>query len=781
MDPPGSPFRAVDVLSSDDEPNEFLSDDWSHIDAHGSGVFHVDLPELQSIDNPELREDVEDPDEGLTHSESGALVSSLLAPDAVESSFDASSSPQVDATVSSIDWNQMIAASFGQYRARHSDIAFPWESGVMAEIFGAETSLSLPQCAGIGEGLDRLTAHLESEVATGSIVESLPHDAKYLGAVQSLKDVPYFENKAHKLELACGLWMDILSTDWSSSEVGTHLSASLLSDSTGLEAVEILRACFGVKSPSTLIKRANAFRQFISWHFKCGFGTLNNAQALPLSEQAVWEYFHYLRDLRLENKRGYTVPSSFLEAVRFGKFTLGLKFTDTILQSRRLLGFAAIERRDKGPSRQAPGLEVEHVKRLHAVLREGSNDIDRLGAGCFLICLYSRARWSDVRYVDHVEITEGKFGALTLFTVEHKTATVGLRREAFLPLIVPWEGIVNEDWIKIFMDVYQKCGLDLTRQPLGPLHPAPKTTGQFCARPLTTGEAANWLRALLDGTTDAHLFRSHSLKASLLIWAAKAGFDKETRAVLGHHASALQGSDVVYSRHLQTRALRKLSMLLRRVRVGLDIEDDQMKEFGIMQTPAIGTPAPRTPGVVLPSVPQPAPVVEGEQTSANVLSAAIEAAQCLEDLQSVKEEQLTLEEAENQAENVSLFPLEAVQSGLVQIDSSSGSESDSSSYDSSDEPVREPATFSHPRYSEEVPADRDFYRHFKSGILHSCEAGKKVAICKVSINSNYRLMSRTMQVRYAKCIRCFPRNNNRLRSVDDVADALDSAVKRVRK
>ena len=430
----------------------------------------------------------------------------------------------------------------------------------MSEIFGSEMSLSLPQCAGIGENFHSITAHLESDVAAENILETLPHDAKKLGAVQSLKDVPYFENKAHKLELACGLWMDILSTDWSSSEVGAHLSASLLSDSAGLEAVEILRACFGVKSPSTLIKRANAFRQFISWHFKSDFGTLNNSQPLPLTEKAVWEYFQHLRDLRLDNKRGYTVPSSF------------------------------------GPSRQAPGLEIEHVKRLHAVLREGGNDIDRLGAGCFLICIYSRARWSDVRYIDHVEITEGRFGSLTLFTVEHKTASVGLRREQFLPLIVPWEGIVNEDWIKTFMDVSQKCGLDLTRQPLGPLLPAPKTTGQFCARPLTTGEAANWLRALLEGTKDAQLFRSHSLKASLLIWAAKAGFDKETRAVLGHHASALQGSDVVYSRHLQTRALRKLSMLLRRVRVGLDIEDDQMKEFGIMQMPGVGTPAARTPG-----------------------------------------------------------------------------------------------------------------------------------------------------------------------------------------
>lgn len=139
--------------------------------------------------------------------------------------------------------------------------------------------------------------------------------------------MPYFENKAHKLELACGLWMDILSTDWSSSEVGAQLSASLLSDRAGGEAVNILRACFGVKSPSTLIKRINAFRQLIQRHFNSGFGTLNTSQPLPLEEKVVWEYFQYLRGVRLENKQGYTVPSSFLEAVRFGRFTLALKHT----------------------------------------------------------------------------------------------------------------------------------------------------------------------------------------------------------------------------------------------------------------------------------------------------------------------------------------------------------------------------------------------------------------------------------------------------------------------
>ena len=84
-----------------------------------------------------------------------------------------------------------------------------------------------------------------------------------------------------------------------------------------------------------------------------------------------------------------------------------------------------------------------------------------------------------------------------------------------------------------------------------------------------------WLRQLLAGLPDSDLLRSHSLKCTLLVWAAKAGVEKEVRSVLGHHASALEGSEVVYSRHLQTRALRKLQMLLHRIRIGLGLEADE--------------------------------------------------------------------------------------------------------------------------------------------------------------------------------------------------------------
>ena len=153
--------------------------------------------------------------------------------------------------------------------------------------------------------------------------------------------------------------------------------------------------------------------------------------------------------------------------------------------------------------------------------------------------------WSDVRYVHHAELDRQRNGSLTLFTAEHKTAGVGLRREQYLPLIIPWEGVTSDPWIDTFLDLYAELGLDMWKQPLGPLLPAPKAQGGFCARPVSTTEAANWLRALLSGTKNSESFRSHSLKASLLLWSAQAGFDKETRAVLAHHCSCLQGSEVV--------------------------------------------------------------------------------------------------------------------------------------------------------------------------------------------------------------------------------------------
>ena len=680
--------------------------------------------------------------------------------------------------VSSQTWNELVASSFAQFRQLPPSLLFPWEQGPMAAVFDFDRD-PLPQCPGLAEMMP--VDNVSNSDSLGSQLKSfaLPEDAKYLHAVKSIQDMSYFDSKSQQLELACSQWLRILSVAWSASGIGPQLVGALQKDSTGREACEILKACFGVKSPSTLLKRAGSFKKFFSWFEKSPACQELGGFPLPLDESTIWEYFLSLKQQRAVVGKGYTIPSSFLEAVRFAKFTLDLQGTDSILGSRRLLGFSALERQAKGPTLQAPALSPEHIRRLHEVLRSASNAVDKLGAGCFLICLYGRARWSDMRYINHVVIESDE--SLTFYTTEHKTASVGLRREQYLPIVVPWNGICSDDWVRTWLEVYSQVGLDITKRPLGPLLPAPRADASFCARPLSTSEAATWLRALLQGTTDSEAFRSHSLKATLLNWCARAGFDKETRSVLGHHCSAISGSEVVYSRQLQVRALRKLALILRRVRGGLSIEDETMREYGVVTTPAPFTPgvAARTPVVVPPVVPVHGRTDAGADVDKSAVDQAVETAVALEELQSVKEEELNQLEVENAATDLT-FPIELVAAGVVEIESSSGSSSDSDtseSYSTSSEPV---AQAEGPQVVELIPEGIDFFRHVKSGLVHSCKAGEQVSSCKIQLGANFKKLSRRIFVVHPKCIRCFPRNNNRIRTLEQMTGNLDAFLKKAK-
>lgn len=474
-------------------------------------------------------------------------------------------------TLGPASWNQTICFGFSEFRATDPMMQLPWEQGVMNEIFGTSAIHQSLQAKPLAEPLP---ASADKPATSDPVQGHVAHmeDACYRKAVKNLKDLEYFEGKRQQTDLACGQWLELLGCNWSASDVGEMISRELQRDPTGDSAVETLKASFGLKSPATLQKRAAAFRRYLKWHTNHHLRSEFEVIPLPLDEFDVWQYFHYLQAERRQMARGFTTPCSFLEAVRFAKFALGLRGTEQILGSKRLLGFAALEKREKGPTKQAPPLELAHVKRLHEILDSDSCLTDRLGAGVMLVCFYARARWSDLRFVHHIEYEDRRGGFLTLYTREHKTSSVGARREQYLPLVAPTEGVTAGNWAAIFLDVYEQSGLDIHKVPLGPLLPAPRDGGTFFARPLTTSEAATWLRLLLSDIPDAEHVRSHSLKCTLLVWAAKAGVEKEVRCVLGHHASALEGSEVVYSRHLQTRALRKLQMLLHRIRIGLGVE-----------------------------------------------------------------------------------------------------------------------------------------------------------------------------------------------------------------
>ena len=132
------------------------------------------------------------------------------------------------------------------------------------------------------------------------------------------------------------------------------------------------------------------------------------------------------------------------------------------------------------------------------------------------------------------------------------------------------------------------------------------------------------------------------------------------------------------------------------------------------------------------------------------------------------------------AEDISLFDLEVVQQGAVEIDSSSGSSSDSSSSsDESDGPaVLKPDVNA---FSEEVPEGLDFYKHKKSAIVHRVKSGGNTATCGAVMTKNFQMMPRILRVKWPKCLKCFPKDSNRIRNLDQLSNALDAAVHRCKK
>ena len=689
------------------------------------------------------------------------------------------SEPQLDFAVSAAQpvvsnsqWQMGVVAGHCQFSQNTSSLLLPWETGIYAEIFGSRSFLDLPRCH-LPEPDNDFMEQVITVSETLAASEHAPKDACFDKAVRNIQDLEYFENKNRQLELACGQWLELLSCNWFASGVGEMLATDMQKDASGKLANETLKASFGVKSPQTLLKRAASLRRYFKWHMHHRSDALQvHVSPLPLSEPDVWEFFHSLKVARQSSGRGFTTQSAFLETVRFSKFCLDMRDTDGILQSRRLLGFSAIERQLKGPTNQAPPLELIHLQRLHEVLESAACATDRLGAAVMLICVYGRARWSDLRFIHHVTVEEGRNGYLTLYTTEHKTSAVGARREQYLPLVIPWMGLTHHEWVRTFLDVYLLVGLNIDKVPLGPLLPAPKQGGGFGARPLSTPEAATWLRLLLHGTPACDTFRAHSLKTTLLVWSAKAGLDKEVRAVLGHHATALEGSEVVYSRHLQTRALRKLNMLLHRVRIGLGLEEDPLVP-NPFATPCARTPLPGN--VPVPSTPF--PPVATARPAAETVAMAAEEMNAIGDAESIKEELLDEAQISAAADRVSLFDLSLVSKGVIELDSSSGSDSESdSSSTSSDGPVVQRPDIH--AFSEEVPADLCYFKHKKSAIMHRVKRDAHVAACGAVMSSNFVQLPRVLKVRWPKCLKCFPKDSSRIRTVDQMAEALDAAVQR---
>jgi hypothetical protein len=192
--------------------------------------------------------------------------------------------------------------------------------------------------------------------------------------VQHKTDETFIQQREKTMHGALAKWRFLVCLHPDSSDVGSQISDA---DETQVDAV--LVSVMGVKSPNTVLKRANALMMYYRWH------AVNGSEAMvPFDESNVWRYV-------LEQTGSASSASrsqSFLQALRFAHFVMGFDDALACANSRRVTGQAQIQLLRKDPVRQARPLTVDEIKTLHSISCDGAfSKVDRCIASNLLLLL----------------------------------------------------------------------------------------------------------------------------------------------------------------------------------------------------------------------------------------------------------------------------------------------------------------------------------------------------------------------------------------------------------
>ena len=229
---------------------------------------------------------------------------------------------------------------------------------------------------------------------------------------------------------------------------------------------------------------------------------------------------------------------------------------------------------------QAAPLRVSDLVLLHETLETSDDDWNRLMSGACLFCVYARARWSDFIHSGKMSLdrfSDGSIAYVEMDVAVHKTMFASARRFRYLNLAAPGLGVHGTDWVSKWIEAFEKLGIDPFTDIPGCVMPAPDSEGRPLARALESDEAGCWLRLLLGEKTvrseSSRAISTHSMKATMLSFAAKRGHSHQDRLSLGHHVHPYQMADV-YARDAAARDLRLLDSLIREVRSGIFKPDE---------------------------------------------------------------------------------------------------------------------------------------------------------------------------------------------------------------
>ena len=329
----------------------------------------------------------------------------------------------------------------------------------------------------------------------------------------------------------------------------TQLGGSLVDAAGSLveedEVTQSFKDAFASKATSTLAKRLAALWPYAKWSL------MTNRTPMHMDEAKIYEYLSWMRS----NGCSASAPTSFLEAVGFIHNIVDVKsLTGAASFSGRCKGLAKDHLSTRAKRKQAPPLTVEMVAALESYVGENFRSHKAVVVGHILFCIYSCARWADsIRLIEITEFHRGRIYIIETATEHHKTAITDEARALFLPYLCLGAGLVEgHPWSLGWMAARKvfKVGRPHTRAAITSWS---ETTRRFTSIPMSSTESTLWLREVLEEVgfkpEDTAKVSSHSLKSTLLSWAAKSGkFSDPQRRQMGHHYDPQDKSMLVYSR-----------------------------------------------------------------------------------------------------------------------------------------------------------------------------------------------------------------------------------------
>ncbi len=335
-------------------------------------------------------------------------------------------------------------------------------------------------------------------------------------------------------------WVGIISTSPLSFDLGRRWNRL---DPLGASLAEGLRNVFADRATGTLHARAGALLRLVAWCHK------NGHVPFPLREESVYQF--------MLNSDG-TAPTflrSLLVSLRFAHHILGLTGADDVVSSHRVIGCAKLAYLKKRRLAQKDPLTVAMVVAMEAFvadLEKPAPARERFVIGCFLICTFMTARFSDM--MNLVDFTADNFnhhglpgGYVEAKVTRTKSAYTLERKTMYLPMTSPRCCLTGLDWFRGWQ--HARMMDSVSRGEGVPVFPA--LTNQGWSRiPMTAGAAADWMRKILlhwgFPKDRVDTLGTHSCKTTTLSWLSKFGVSLEIRSLLGYHQT--QGSALVYSR-----------------------------------------------------------------------------------------------------------------------------------------------------------------------------------------------------------------------------------------